>query len=185
MTKHSFALLPFPDPHTPKIGITGSISRERNLLTVQYDLTGELDAVFFPEPVSTPARREELWLSTCFEFFLAISGQPQYWEFNLSPSGEWNAFRMDAYRRVGFRPETLIQEVRFHFQRDPDRARLDAAVDLRAMLDPKLDLQAGIASVIQTREGHETFWALVHPNLEADFHLRESFTLALAGTDPL
>ncbi len=185
MTQHSFALIPFQDDHIPKILITGGIAREQNLLSIQYVLTGALDEINFPEPVGHPGRNGELWLATCFEFFLAINDQPQYWEFNLSPSGEWNVFRMDAYRRIGFREEKLIQDLQMEFRRDPDRARLDASMDLSPIIDPEMDLQAGITSVIQTRDGHETFWALAHPNLQADFHVRESFNLVLEGTSPL
>jgi hypothetical protein len=184
MTQHSFALIPFPDSTVPKMMITGGMTRAQNLLSVQYVLTGSIDEILFPFPVPHPGRRDELWLSTCFEFFLAITDQPQYWEFNLSPSGEWNVFRMDAYRRIGFREEDLIQDLQTEFNRDMDRVRLDASVDLSPIVEPETDLQAGITSVIQTRDGHETFWALAHPNLQADFHVRESFTLVLEGTDP-
>jgi hypothetical protein len=185
MTQHPFALIPFPDGAIPKIMITGGITREQNLLSIQYVLTGEMDKILFPAQAPHPGRRDELWLATCFEFFLAITDQPQYWEFNLSPSGEWNAFRMDAYRRIGFREEDLIQDLKIELRRDTDRLRLDASVDLSPIVDLEMDLQAGITSVIQTRDEHETFWALAHPNLEADFHVRESFTLVLEGTGPL
>jgi hypothetical protein len=39
--------------------------------------------------------------------------------------------------------------------------------------------------VIQTQDRHETYWALVHPQPQADFHLRDSFILELEGADPL
>jgi hypothetical protein len=39
----------------------------------------------------------------------------------------------------------------------------------------------GISSVIQTLDGYETYWALVHPSQQADFHQREGFILALEG----
>lgn len=179
MTVHSFALLPFQGPGIPEIMITGGIAREQNLLTVQYLLTGSLQKVLFSEPVPQPGRRDGLWRHTCFEFFIAIIDQPQYWEFNLSSSGEWNAFRMDAYRSVGFQQEDLIPDVRLDISRDEHRFRLDTAVDLTPIIDPASDIQAGVACVIQTTDGHETFWALAHPGPHADFHLRESFILAL------
>jgi hypothetical protein len=179
MTEHSFALIPFPDSSIPKIMITGGISREGDLLKVQYLLTGTTDDIVFPEPVSRPNRREELWLATCFEFFLAIFDQPQYWEFNLSPSGEWNAFRMDAYRRIGFREEEQVRSVQLHIHRDVDRLRLDAVVELHGIIETDKQIQAGITGVIKTQDGHETYWALAHPGLQADFHLRESFILTL------
>lgn len=179
MTQHSFALIPFPDSHIPELMITGGIAREQNLLTVQYFLTGDLENVLFPEPAFLPGRRDDLWRHTCFEFFMAITDQPQYWEFNLSPSGDWNVFRMEAYRSVGFQQEELIREMRLEISRELNRFRMDAAVDLSAILESKLEIQAGVTSVIETQDGHETFWALAHPGPHADFHLRESFILAL------
>lgn len=179
MTEHSFALLPFPATHLPRVMITGGIAREQDLLKVQFLVTGRTDEIVFPEPVSHPGRKDKLWLETCFEFFLAIPDQPQYWEFNLSPSGEWNAFRMEAYRRIGFREEEQVRDVRLDIRRDPGRFRLDAVMDLSGMIVLDTLLQAGVTSVIQTRDGHETYWALAHPGLQADFHLRESFILML------
>jgi hypothetical protein len=179
MTEQSFALIPFPDSHTPAIMITGGITREQGLLKVQYLLTGTTEDILFPTPVSSAGRKGELWLATCFEFFLALPDQPQYWEFNLSPSGEWNAFRMDAYRRIGFREEEQVRDLRLDIRRERDRFRLDAAVDLNGVLDTDDQIQAGITAVIQGLDGNETYWALAHPGIQADFHLRESFILAL------
>jgi hypothetical protein len=42
-------------------------------------------------------------------------------------------------------------------------------------------LEIGITAIIQTTDSYETYWALTHPAPFADFHLRESFILALAG----
>ena len=179
MTEQSFALIPFADNYAPGIMITGGIVREQGLLKVKYLLTGRTDDILLPNPVPNPGRKAELWLATCFELFLAIPDQPQYWEFNLSPSGEWNAFRMDAYRRIGFQEEEKIREIRQEFRCDPSRFRLDAVIDLSPILETDDPIQAGVTGVIQTRDGHETYWAISHPGMQADFHLRESFTLAL------
>src|SRR4030095_1317030 len=97
MIEHTLNLIPFPGLKIPEIKIAGKITRDRDELTVEYALTGDIDLICFPKVTSRPARKKELWLETCFEFFLSIPGQQQYWEFNLSPSGDWNAFRMDAY----------------------------------------------------------------------------------------
>lgn len=182
-TDYSFDLVPFPDPHTPEIRITGRIFRKQNVLTVRYFLMGKTDEVLIPKPVSNPDRRNELWRSTCFEFFLTIPDRSHYWEFNLSPSGEWNVFRMDDYRQIGFREEESIQAPQIETDRGPDFFRLNAVVDLSPILEVNMKVQAGVTSVIQTLDGHETYWALAHPTSLADFHLRESFILALEGTD--
>ena len=179
MTEHAFGLIPFPNGNIPDLTITGRIAHQKDGLTVQYFLTGALDHILLPQPVPHRGRREELWLATCFEFFLALPDQPQYWEFNLSPSGEWNCFHMDAYRRVGFREEGRIAKPRIQSGRDVNGLRLEAVVDLSPILETGVPIQAGITSVIQTHDGHESYWALVHPLPYADFHIRESFILAL------
>ena len=184
--EQTFELVPFPDPKTPEIKVTGKISREENILTVSYLVSGEVGDIFIPKAISRPERGQELWLTTCFEFFLAIPGQAEYSEFNLSPSGEWNAFYMNAYRRVGFREENRISELELaFFLGESGNYHLNAVVDLDPIFNTETRLQAGITTIVQTLDGHETYWALTHPRTQADFHLRDSFTLVLAGTDPL
>jgi hypothetical protein len=175
----SFELVPLPDSKIPEIKITGSVAREGNELTVKYSLSGKIDDILFPALNLRPGRKRALWLATCFEFFLAFPGQPQYWEFNLSPSGDWNAFRMDSYRQVGFREEELIQSPRLDIRNGTNCFQLQAVTDLTPILGQEELIQVGITSVIKGCDGHETYWALTHLASQADFHLRESFSLQL------
>jgi hypothetical protein len=184
-----FSLIPFPAPAMPEISITGSISRQNHLLALHYSLAGNLADIFLPSPAMPASRKDELWKTTCFEFFLGIKEQPQYWEFNISPSGDWNAYHMDAYRRVGFREEMSIQRLEVEVgkacaepgRNEVGRFTLVTSVDLKPILRADQLLEVSITAVIQSRDGNETYWALLHPASYADFHLRESFILALAG----
>ncbi len=186
MTGQSFSLIPFPAQSIPELKITGNISRQSNLLAVHYSLSGNIENILLPVPTARPDRKDELWKATCFEFFLAIKNQPQYWEFNMSPSGDWNVYRMDAYRRIGFRGETSLQRLPFEVRNEEGVLTLSAAADLSPLFQQAQSLEMGITAVIQTKDGNETYWALVHPAPYADFHLRESFILVLAGqTHPL
>lgn len=179
MSEHRFLLVPFPDPDLPGIQIAGMITRERGKLAVHFSITGSRAGIVFPPAASQPGRRGQLWTATCLEFFLAIRDQPQYWEFNLAPSGDWNVYRMDAYRRVGFREEPLVEKLQVEFREEADCLVADAYVDLSSIIPPQEIIQVGVASIIQTRSGHETYWALWHPGPQADFHLREGFLLQL------
>jgi hypothetical protein len=181
MTAHSFSLIPFPAPTLPAVAITGTVSLLENLLDLHYSLTGATRQVFLPLPSPSPGRRDELWKATCFEFFLAVKDRPDYWEFNMSPSGDWNVYRMEAYRRLGFRQETGISHLPSVLNKDMDEYALDVSLDLTPILRPGLELQIGITAVIQTHDGNQTYWALIHPGAQADFHLRESFILSLAA----
>jgi hypothetical protein len=98
----------------------------------------------------------------------------------MSPSGDWNVYRMDAYRRIGFREETAIQRLPFEVRNEAAVFQLSALVELHPILQPNQSLEFGITAIIQTTDRNETYWALSHPAPSADFHLRESFSLGLA-----
>ena len=87
---------------------------------------------------------------------------------------------MDAYRHVVMREETRIKRLPFDVQIEPRSLSLELAVNLDPIIERKMLIEVGIASVIQRLNGQETYWALVHPGPEADFHLREAFVLELA-----
>ena len=181
MIQHAFKLIPFPAPDIPAVSMTGTISLEGELLSLHYSLSGSIENVMLPPISSNPSRQDELWTSTCFEFFLAIKDQPGYWEFNLSSSGDWNVYRMEAYRRIGFREEAAISQLPFEFQKSSEGYSLDISVDLTPLLAPAHVLQMGVTAILQTYDGGETYWALSHPALQPDFHAREGFILLLAG----
>ena len=156
------------------------MSRRRNVLRVDYSLVGEIENILFPASSLRPTRKDELWRTTCLEFFFTIPDGPQYWEFNMSPSGDWNVYHMDAYRRVGVREETSIQQLPFAVQKDVDCLSLKVSVDLSPIIRQENIVQVGISSVIQTKDEIESYWALAHPNPQPDFHSRECFILVLA-----
>jgi hypothetical protein len=181
MIEQSFSLISFPALHLPDITITGKIAHQNNTITLQYSLAGKIESIRLQSRSANPGRKDDLWKTTCFEFFLAIKDQPEYWEFNMSPSGDWNVYCMDAYRRVGFREETLIEHLQLEVESNVNRFTMNTAVDLNPIIQQGQLLEIGITAVIHTKDGQETYWALSHPAPQADFHLRESFTLALAG----
>jgi hypothetical protein len=179
MTQATFSLIPFPDSNIPEIQISGMIERKAPVLTLHYSVTGDIERILLPHVCSRPGRKDDLWKATCFEFFLALPNDPQYWEFNLSPSGDWNVYHMDTYRRVGFREETLIQWLPFSVRCEPDDIKVRLTLDLSPIIPTENEIRVGITSVIQTPDGQNTYWALAHPKSQADFHLRETFILTL------
>ncbi|HZM20767.1 MAG TPA: DOMON-like domain-containing protein [Anaerolineales bacterium] len=155
------------------------VERTNNRFSVNYTLAGNLGEVFLPSLATNPARKDELWRTTCFELFLAVKGSPQYWEFNMSPSGDWNVYVMDAYRQVNMKPEARIQQLQFQAQMEWNCLSLKAEIDLNSILQNEQVIQAGITSVVQLNTKRESYWALVHPQANADFHLRDSFLFEL------
>ena len=95
----------------------------------------------------------------------------------MSPSGNWDIYKMDAYRRVGFQEEVALTKLPFVFRKAENKLSLDILVDVSPILPPQQKVQIGITAIIQTTDGYETYWALAHPGKQADFHLRDSFLI--------
>jgi len=172
-----FALISYPAENIPSIEITGTVTRQDNILSIHYSIRGKLENILLPES-SVPSRQDNLWKTTCFEFFITIKDQPRYWEFNMSPSGKWNVYAMDAYRQVNMQKETAFTQLPFEFRKTKDEALLDISVDLNPILQSEANLEIGVTTIIQTTDGAETYWALAHPGQQADFHLRDSFIMS-------
>src|SRR5215213_1037963 len=178
--EQTFSLIPFPALSLPAVTINGIVSLQDRLLALHYSLAGNIADVLLPNASQNPGRKDELWKATCFEFFLAVKDQPGYWEFNISPSGDWNVYRMDAYRRVGFQEEMAVEKLPFVCKKELGEYSLDVSLDLTPILRSEQELQMAITAIIQMKDGNETYWALAHPAPYADFHLREGFILSPA-----
>lgn len=174
----TFKLIPYPAQNIPSIETTGTVARINNQIALHYALHGEIDCILFPAPFSIPARKDDLWRATCFEFFIAIQDQPQYWEFNMSPSGNWNVYAMDAYRQINMREEPAFPQLPFEFRKTNDKVLLDISVDLNPILQLESALEIGVTTIIQTNDSNESYWALAHSGPHADFHLRDSFNIS-------
>ncbi|MGC1306472.1 MAG: DOMON-like domain-containing protein [Phormidesmis sp.] len=167
--------------------VSGQVTREKSVIAFSYLLAGDLDRVVIPPARETVRRADRLWEQTCFEFFLA-SGNVQtrtspYWEFNLSPTGDWNVFSLAGYRHRS--TETAaFQSLPFTVKALSDGLHLAVSVDVGALVEAGRSLQLGVSMVVIVRgeEGapEETFWAIAHPAAQADFHHPDSFAIKLA-----
>jgi hypothetical protein len=185
MNPLTFSLQPFAETAPQNsLDITGKIFRKGNQLNLGYALQGELADVIIPErsddrPIGIPDRRKfALWEATCFEFFLGVTGDPGYWEFNLSPSGDWNVYRLDGYRQ-GLREELAFATLPFQVEQSADRFSLELSLDLSPIVRSDQPLELSATTVVQHADGTFSYWALTHCGPEADFHQRGSFTLTL------
>ncbi len=175
----SFSLICHPTSPCPTVGdLDVSVTTsEGGVLTLAYRLMGDISTLLLPEPAPTgPA--DELWRHTCFEAFLAVEGAPTYREFNFSPSGQWAAYAFADTRQrdESFQPPAA-PEIRL--RRFPDRLELEAV--LAPDLLPKgANLRLSLTAVIEAADGTLSWWALAHPSIKPDFHLREGFTASLS-----
>jgi hypothetical protein len=173
--KELFVLQPFA-PVATDWSISGEISRTANQLTINYRLAGDLSQILMPSIADTPSRRLELWEATCFEFFLAPIGEEYYWEFNLSPSSDWNIFRLDGYRQ-GLRNESAVNALPVVIKQADQLVTLDLQFDLTKLGLDNQSLEIAVTTVIQDCNGNYSYWALQHTGQEADFHRRSDFSL--------
>lgn len=179
MITRDFHLHPFGQPgRTDGNLISGSITRHEELLTIFYELSGDVDLIQIPKPVEKPARRHLLWEHTCFELFLKKKEVNEYLEFNLSPSGNWNIYRFDDYRK-GMAEAPIVSEFPFTVKRKPNALEIKLEIHLDKIFPPNLTIAAGISAVIKTRDDNITYWALAHPAPKPDFHHPDSFVFEL------
>jgi hypothetical protein len=173
-------LVPFDASVAPSIDLSVTVDRRGSDLQISYRMMGAVETIAFPsESLGAVAaeRRMGLWEMTCFEFFLGVPGREDYWEVNLSPAGHWNVFRLEGYRS-GLREEEAIRgvwmvggfESGFHLQ---------TVVDLNRFGIGDCALELSVTAVIAEVSGAMSYWALCHAGPEADFHLRDSFVMAL------
>ena len=182
MTSQAFDLIPFPHSELASrwapMQITGTIARQAQQLCLHYMLQGPLSEVVIPGRSSAPARRNQLWQTTCFEFFLARPQSDVYWEFNLSPSGDWNIYRFAAYRQ-GMEPEGALPTLALRVEIGNDYLSLALDVDLTPLALPDYPWAIALSTVIQLKTGPLSYWALTHPHSEPDFHRREGFWITV------
>jgi hypothetical protein len=181
--EHTFSLQPFPSTETlPNIKIIGNIARNENLLIINYALTGNIAEVEIISEITSPSdipmRKNELWEHTCFEFFIGIKNSPCYWEFNLSPGGDWNVYSFDGYRQ-GMQEEVAFSTFPFSIHHSSDCFAIALDFDLGKIIPTEQILDIAIASVIKSKNSRVSYWALTHCAEEADFHQRSSFILDL------
>lgn len=174
MTTVRRALEPHPDsPAGPVRSLQVEAERRAGKLVLAYRLEGRLGELRIP-PRARAARTDELWRHTCFEAFVRPPGDEAYWEFNLSPSGEWAAYGFGRYRERAADPK--VDPPRIETIATPQRLDLKASLDLSSLKGPWL---VGISAVIETADGGRTYWALRHPPGRPDFHHARGFVLTL------
>lgn len=171
-----FMLKSFSTENAPEdCHINAQLSIDGSLLKIDYELTARLADLKIPVFESTRRqRRDRLWEHTCFEIFLAQQGIPDYWEFNLSPSGDWNVYSFSGYRE-GMKPEKFFYTLPFNVKILSDqKLKIETAVDLR-FLQNLSDLIVGLSAVIEQNNGTKSYWALEHPKDCPDFHARDGW----------
>ncbi len=175
-----FSLTTFDNHQTPSgVKIDLRLHRKGNDLMFKYRVSGsvlELSSIKWPdERREMAARRDELWKTTVFEFFVAVDGQAGYIEMNIAPSGDWNAYAFSNYR-AGMLPVASIAKTPLSStSKDADSLALEGVIHLSdfQLVGPVV---LGASAVLEYQDGRKEYWALAHRGEKPDFHLRDSFT---------
>lgn len=88
------------DAFTPP-KIYAHIAQDRDGIKISFfvEKTTHTQEIFDKHIKSTSIQRADyLWLSDCFECFLANKKSAEYIEINFAPDGRYNIYRFDSYR---------------------------------------------------------------------------------------
>lgn len=169
-------LLPFSTESAPEdCRIEVMLSIDENRLRIAFDLMAQLADLAIPEfEPSNVKRRDNLWEHTCFEVFLRPEISPSYWEFNLSPSGEWNVWSFSGYRK-GMQPETCFSELPSEVQTlSESEFRVEISIDLKPL--PAFSyFNLGLSAVLEQKDGEKSYWAVSHSGNVPDFHAEKGW----------
>jgi hypothetical protein len=176
-------LLPHPEAPAPAVSVACEVSRSARALRLGYEVTGSLAQLRLPPPA--PSRRgEQLWRHSCCEAFVAVPGEAAYLEFNFAPCGAWASYAFRGYRQP--LPHADVTPV-IAVRRATEALELVAELACTALpFAPAAPLEMALAAVLEEQDGRLSYWALRHAGGKPDFHLRESFVLALpapSGSD--
>lgn len=157
-----------------------AVRQGRGGLALTYRLAGDAARLVIPPPAE-PLRADGLWRHTCFEAFLRVAGAGPYVELNLSPSGQWAAYRFEAYRQ-GMAP-LPIPPPRIAWRATDEGFELTALADLAAVedLEPDAPWRLALSAVVEETDSRFAYWALAHGPGKADFHADAGFALSLPG----
>jgi hypothetical protein len=152
-------------------------------LHLTYCLNGDISQIQIPS-ASAPRTDTQLWQHTCFEAFIAVTGQSAYHEFNFAPSGEWAVYAFLGYRKRGPQVSEIMPpwiEVRS----TQSRLELETLVPLDSLstIHQRASLRLGLSAVIEASDGL-SYWALRHPAGKPDFHNADGFVLVLESPRP-
>ncbi len=147
----------------PVRAVTAAISPTPQGCEAEFRLEGHVPSIVVPAP-ATPARRDNLWKTTCFEIFWQPIGDTWYREFNLSPSGQWAAYDFDSFRE-GMR-DAPVEAIAVACSHDEGALVLKASIAAH-LPDPA---QVALNAIVEHPDGSLQFWALAFPPGKPEFH---------------
>ena len=166
----TFDLIPHPNATPPapfrlwvNVVRSGAFGRSATL-DLHYCIGAPASRFVLPE-TEEPARRDELWRTTCFEAFLQREGGEAYAEWNFAPSGDWAAYDLTA-PRTGMVAAEVAAPPYLRVEDNLTWWTLGATIAIPA--DARFKL--GLTAVIEEQDATKSYWALAHGCDAPDFH---------------
>lgn len=169
-------LTPFEStPQTKPFKIQYAFTLKWPEIFVSFKISGPIENLVIPHIETKKIRANELWKQSCLEFFIAEKGASEYWEFNVSPSGLWNFYHLEDYRK-NLKEDFRVQLTRFEREDDKKSIRISCILNCEGL--PTINQpEVGISVVLSHLNQNNSFWAIKHTDQSPNFHRRESFIL--------
>ncbi len=137
-----------------------------------YGVSGDLTEIILPL-FDKIERAGNLWENSCFEFFLAEKQNPEYREFNFSPSGKWNLYSFSSYR-TNMKECGKVDNIEIKSGKRKHEFFLNAVFDFN--LQKSLSVyEFQLAAILKTKAGTRRFFAIDNSSEKPDFHNRKFF----------
>ena len=155
--------------------IHGSVEAYKLLESFPADLKKEWSTELYNQ-------KEDLWKSTCFEFFLKKQNSSSYIELNLSPLGFWNMYRFSDYRKdmtkakkaPPFKVTMEKSSSSFRFSFPLSLQFIQKALDEPQLVWSQLEFKPTL--VLEEVSGIHSYWAALHLQEKPDFHDLNAFS---------
>lgn len=169
------------NPSTKDLTLKSQALVELGVLKVLFEIEGPVENLLISTPGLHPARVIGLWESTCFEMFVKHTSKDEYFEFNCSTANNWNIFYF-LKEKAALKEYLEISNLASSTIINPGKVSLSFWIDLKKFPDDFWEdgkMQLGLTSVIESKDGGLSYWALDHLDKKPNFHLSKSFTYQL------
>jgi hypothetical protein len=183
-------LIPFHANSNSKNSITAKMIYDfkNNILGVVYEVQIQnllfgCDSTYQINKSQKYLRKDDLWKTTCFEFFLKNKLSNQYLEMNLSCNNEWNLYLFKNYRERDDRADLeSLQPLSITrndlSSEDPNLSfNQGFKLEIQFPLQPLVKLigaehhwQFNLTAVTEYTNNTKEYWAIQHAQGQPDFH---------------
>ncbi len=153
---------------------------EEQALVLRYTLRGPEPLGILWPPAQTPGPADGLWQHSCFEAFVSAPTAQGYHEYNCSPSGQWARYRFSAERVRDLAAEQQTPACQLPIAWDAQARVLQTQLLLADLPHSPSGWLLGLSAVLEHTDGQLSYWALHHPQPQADFHHPAGRVLRLA-----